>query len=299
LHYVARHDNTPSPLSLFSDLSYSLEKEGLPFSIQSLATESLVTASYTQYPALLSSLRHGIERAVSLVVSSGQPAILQQADQLAMLLTGLIEPDVGLVEERMHRLQTIREIFAEEEWLTADMLNRLQPEPPSNRSLPASDWKRRGRIFSVTFGGKEYFPRYQFDAAYQPLPLMRNVLAALGTVADTWKIAAWFHYPNGWIAPIATDTGSPVHTYYVASTPECSYMESLLHEISLAPPGVFDVSELQYYHLAHVVLPEPLACVSFHANIRRNAFDTIAAVPSFDDGNSFRRNCNGSESPEV
>ena len=59
------------------------------------------------------------------------------------------------------------------------------------------DWKRRGRIFSVTFDGKEYFPRYEFNAAYQPLPLIKEVLATFGTVADTWKIAAWFHYPNG------------------------------------------------------------------------------------------------------
>jgi hypothetical protein len=151
-------------------------------------------------PALLPSLRRGIEQAVRLMVSSGEVAVIQQADELAGLLTGLIKPEVGLVEERLHRLQTIREIFNEEEWLTAEMLNSLQPNPPSNRSLPASDWKRRGRIFSVTFGGKEYFPRYEFDAAYQPLPVMRDLLAAFGTVADTWKVAAWFHYPNGWIA---------------------------------------------------------------------------------------------------
>ncbi len=148
-------------------------------------------------PALLPSLRKGLARVVNLVVSSGEVAILEHADRLAILLTGVIEPDLGLVEERLQRLQTLREIFNEEEWLSAEMLNRLQPEPPSNRSLPASDWKRRGRIFSVTFGGKEYFPRYEFDATYQPLPLMKEVLAAFGTVADTWKIAAWFHYPNG------------------------------------------------------------------------------------------------------
>jgi hypothetical protein len=151
-------------------------------------------------PALLPSLRRGIEQAVKLMVSSGEVAVIQQADELAGLLTGLIKPEVELVEERLHRLQTIREIFQEEEWLTAEIVNRLQPEPPSNKSLPASDWKRRGRIFSVTFGGKEYFPRYEFDAAYQPLPVIRDLLAAFGAVADTWKIASWFHYPNGWIA---------------------------------------------------------------------------------------------------
>ena len=161
-------------------------------------------------PALLPSLRKGLARAVTLMMSSGGVTILEQADRLAILLTGVIEPDLGLVEERLQRLQTIREIFNEEEWLSAEMLNRLQPEPPSNRSLPASDWKRRGRIFSVTFGGKEYFPRYEFDAAYQPLPLMKEVLAAFGTVADTWKIAAWFHYPNGRIAESGPEGGQAI-----------------------------------------------------------------------------------------
>lgn len=41
-------------------------------------------------------------------------------------------------------------------------------------------------------------------------------------------------------------------------------MESVLHEIPLSPPGYFDVSELQHYHLAQVELPELLACISFH-----------------------------------
>ena len=161
-------------------------------------------------PALLPSLRRGIEQAVKLVVASGEITVIQQADELAGLLTGLIQPEVGLVEERLHRLQTIREIFKEEEWLTAEMLNGLQPEPSSNRSLPASDWKRRGRIFSVTYGGKEYFPRYEFDAVYQPLPLIRELLTAFGPVADTWKIASWFHYPNGWIVEPGPEGVKPV-----------------------------------------------------------------------------------------
>jgi hypothetical protein len=108
-----------------------------------------------------------------------------------------IEPNQGLEEETLRRLQTIQEIFSKEKWLTADMLNHLQAEPPSNHLLPASDWKQQGKIFSVTFEEKEYFPRYEFDAAYQPLSLIGDVLAAFGPVADTWQIAAWFHYPNG------------------------------------------------------------------------------------------------------
>jgi len=161
-------------------------------------------------PAILPSVRHGIAQAVYLVLSTGQTAILDQADQLAGLVSGLIEPDLGLVEERLDRLQTIRTMFREEEWLTNEMLNQLQPEPPSNRSLPASDWKRRGRIFSVNFGGKEYFPRYEFDAVYQPLPVIRDILKAFGPVADSWKLAAWFHFPNGWIVEPGPEGPTPV-----------------------------------------------------------------------------------------
>jgi hypothetical protein len=161
-------------------------------------------------PALLSSLRQGIEQAVSLVMSSGRTEIFEQADQLAGLVTGLIEPDLGLIEERFRRLETIRKMFAEGEWLTSEMLNRLQPEPPSNKSHPASDWKRRGRIFSVSFGGKEYFARYQFDAFYQPLPIVRDILKAFGPIADSWKLAAWFHFPNGWIGEPDPDGYRPI-----------------------------------------------------------------------------------------
>ena len=48
----------------------------------------------------------------------------------------------------------------------------------------------------MNFSGREYFPRYEFDALYQPLPIIKDVLKALGNVADSWTVAAWFHCPN-------------------------------------------------------------------------------------------------------
>jgi hypothetical protein len=86
--------------------------------------------------------------------------------------------------------------FGQGEWLSADMVSQ------------ASDWKRDGRIFGVTFDGKEYFPRYEFDALNQPLPVIRDILEAFGPV-DPWKIAAWFHFPNGWIVEPRTTSRRP------------------------------------------------------------------------------------------
>jgi hypothetical protein len=93
-------------------------------------------------------------------------------------------------------METINEILKGGRLLTAAMLNRLQAEPSSG---VATEWKRSRGIFSVSFGGRDYFPHYQFDASHQPLPIIGKVLEKFAPAADTWKIAAWFYYPNGWI----------------------------------------------------------------------------------------------------
>ena len=103
----------------------------------------------------------------------------------------------------MTRLETIKAIFDEGEWLTAEQLNAMQPKPLARKSLPASGWERRGRIFGVRLGGQEYFAKYQFDEYYKPLPIIKDILLRLGTVSDSWTIAAWFHFPNGWLSSAA------------------------------------------------------------------------------------------------
>ena len=159
-------------------------------------------------PALIPALQQAVETAMALVARSSG-SLLRDADQLAELVTGLARPDPGLLEERLARAQTLRTLIETGEWLTAEQLNALQPDPPANRSHPASDWKRRGRIFGVHYAGREYFARYQFDALYQPLPIVKEILKRFGTVADPWKIAAWFHFPNGWITAPAVQPGEP------------------------------------------------------------------------------------------
>ncbi|MGF6789664.1 hypothetical protein [Paraburkholderia sp. 35.1] len=114
-----------------------------------------------------------------------------------------------MLNERRRRLKTMRTVFDQGEWLTAEQINARQKRPPANRSQPASDWKRRGRVYSVTFDGRAYFAAYQFDTACQPLPVIREILAALGPVAETGKIAAWFHFPNGWISAELTQAVAP------------------------------------------------------------------------------------------
>ncbi|TCK32859.1 hypothetical protein B0G84_8765 [Paraburkholderia sp. BL8N3] len=160
-------------------------------------------------PAVASSLQFGVEQAIQVLGDDINSKVLPSADDMARLISGLTHPNVGLIEELALQQKTMKAVFHDDQWLTADMINRLQTSPPANASHPASDWKRRGRVYSVTYDGKEYFARYQFDALCQPLPIIKEVLNAIGEVADSWKLAAWFHYPNGWIAD-AKDGSRPV-----------------------------------------------------------------------------------------
>lgn len=160
-------------------------------------------------PAALSSVIDAIEKALVVVVNAHQGEVIVRADQLAEIATGLLEPSSELLEDRVRRMNTLRQVFAEGDWLSSEQLNALQDDPPRNKSQPASDWKRRGRIFGVSRGGREYFARYQFDAMYEPLPIIRDVLQAFGEVSDPWVLAAWFHYPNAWIVDVDGTSVAP------------------------------------------------------------------------------------------
>jgi hypothetical protein len=163
-------------------------------------------------PAVASTLKKGMQELLTVLLATPQweTQVFLRADDLARAITGLAAPTPALIEERIRRQKTMREVFARGDWLTAEEINRLQATPPTNKAQPASDWKRRGRIFSVAFNGKEYYAGYQFDAMFQPLPVIKDILESLGPVADSWKIAAWFHFPSGWIAGTGDHEGEPV-----------------------------------------------------------------------------------------
>lgn len=157
------------------------------------------------------SLEEGLSRAVQILVESERLThMYDSADSVARLVVSQVRPSVTLIEDRMAEMATIRKVFEAGDWLTAEELNRLQRNPPKVKSLPASDWKRRGRVFCVSYDGKDYYARYQFDSLYQPLPVIKDILDAYGEYADAWSLAAWFHFPNGWIAKEGTEGAVPV-----------------------------------------------------------------------------------------
>lgn len=95
------------------------------------------------------------------------------------------------------------------------------------------------------------------------------------------NVSVWYHayntqyagasptsFAQGWgntrFAPIQLPDGSPVHTWYGASTFECALMESVFHDIPLNPPGHLDMARLADYRMTKVLIPIEMQCVSFH-----------------------------------
>ena len=103
-----------------------------------------------------------------------------------------------LVEELLHVQRTKNIIIGESSWISGEMIDGRASD--DGKQELASSWESRGRIFSVRHGEKEFFPAYQFDVALQPLPVIKEILMELGDVADGWRVAAWFHFPNGWLS---------------------------------------------------------------------------------------------------
>ncbi|KQV45133.1 hypothetical protein [Massilia sp. Root335] len=157
------------------------------------------------------SLEKALTEAVQILTrSTAFQDLVESADNVARLVITQVRPGGIMMEDRIGQMATIKRVFEEGDWLTEEEINKLQKNPPSKKSLPASDWRRRNRIFSVSYGGKKYYPRYQFDAMYQPLPIISEILKAYGECSDTWSLAAWFHFPNGWIAKQVGNEASPV-----------------------------------------------------------------------------------------
>lgn len=104
---------------------------------------------------------------------------------------------------------TKEEIFRSTDWWTADDINSFQRDATSAQRV-VDEWKQTGCVFSVFYNGNEYFAKYQFDSFYKPRLVIKAVLDAYGAYADSWSIAAWFHFSNGWISNDNTSRPLPL-----------------------------------------------------------------------------------------
>jgi len=77
-------------------------------------------------------------------------------------------------------------------------------------------------------------------------------------------------FNEGWgdtrFSPIfEDDCKTPVHTYYLASTPEGAIMESLLHDVPLNSPGSIELNLLSSFYVVTLALVANIDIVNLHS----------------------------------
>jgi hypothetical protein len=119
------------------------------------------------------------------------------ADTIASIVALMVPkqpvPSTLLREARM-LAQAKTEILQSNDWVTANEIAHLAQYSSRNPSSQPNKWKRDNRLFAIRHNGCDYFPVYGLDkdAAYRPLPAMREVIKILATKKSSWGMAYWF-----------------------------------------------------------------------------------------------------------
>jgi hypothetical protein len=92
--------------------------------------------------------------------------------------------------------RAVAAVFAGTEWLTAEQIGRLRDPDARNPHGAVHRWRTEAKVFGVSKGGLQWFPRYAFDESLDPRPAVAQVMAALPGLSP-FRLAAWFESTNG------------------------------------------------------------------------------------------------------
>jgi hypothetical protein len=144
-------------------------------------------------------IRDVVSEIVPLFVASIQTGRIEELRRAAQVYRPQVE--IRLVDTQLMEMQktAAESILRGAEWLTALQVGALAGRSASNPAALANRWKREGKLFSISWNGKDWYPRYAFDDVVQPRPVIADVIKILGADMDPWRIAAWFESANAWL----------------------------------------------------------------------------------------------------
>jgi hypothetical protein len=154
----------------------------------------------SQLPVLAASVSAAAEFVADKTLQSYQA---EKNRMVEYFLQGATLQPLDVRKARM-TADAMRDIFSGAEWLTAEQVGvKAAIEASTTASLKAgatrvNRWKTEGKIFAIQRGGKDWYPRYEFDDDYAPVPVIREVVKKFGDAAPV-EIAAWMESPNSYL----------------------------------------------------------------------------------------------------
>ena len=125
-------------------------------------------------------------------------------EQVRALVSQLLPPLDKVVRRgsllQAHRNAQARVELAEEFGLmTAVELARHVSSTAKNVSETARRWRAARKTFAVSWDGALVYPGFQFDEGGRPLPVVAEVIAAVGDRLQGWDLALWFTADSSWL----------------------------------------------------------------------------------------------------
>ena len=154
----------------------------------------------SQLPALAASVTAAAEFVADKTLQSYQA---EKKRVVEYFLQGATLQPLDVRKARM-AAEAMRDIFAGTEWLSAEQVGvKGVVEASTGLTLKAgaarvNRWKSEGKIFAIQRAGKDWYPRYEFDDDYAPVPAMREVIDKFGDSIPV-EIAAWMESPNSYL----------------------------------------------------------------------------------------------------
>ncbi|MFS0755126.1 hypothetical protein ABC383_10570 [Noviherbaspirillum sp. 1P10PC] len=100
--------------------------------------------------------------------------------------------------------KAMRDIFSGTEWLTSEQAAARGMAVASTRVMLKAGcarinrWKAEKKIFAVQREGTDWYPRYQFDDDFTPVPIIKEVVHKF-SASSPIEIAAWMESPNNYL----------------------------------------------------------------------------------------------------
>jgi hypothetical protein len=129
-------------------------------------------------------------------------------ESLTRLITG---EDQTTAEIERDTLEWRNQFLSEYKCWTSAQVAKETTSTAKNRAAIASRWLAEGRIFSVRFNGKTWFPRFQFHNG-SPIPAVCRVIKAFPKHTSGWDLAFFFTTSNSFIGgrkPLELLKGDP------------------------------------------------------------------------------------------
>jgi hypothetical protein len=122
-------------------------------------------------------------------------------DQLVALFVPKVPVSSNLLREAQMLAKAKKAVLESGDWVSAAEIAKLGAFRSSNPSSQPNKWKREQRLFAIRHNGVDYFPVYGLDkdAAYRPLPAMREVIKVLEPEKSGWGMAYWFASVNSYL----------------------------------------------------------------------------------------------------